>query len=74
MIGEICGAAEEDAAQFLQYEAKKGRSKPNVAFIAGYTAPTMRTMLNAGALTSARKNGAEDKVEALRSGDIYMSP
>ena len=39
MIGEIGGAAEEDAAQFITDEAKRGRRKPMVGFIAGRTAP-----------------------------------
>jgi hypothetical protein len=39
MIGEIGGSAEEDAAQFLIDEAKRGRKKPMAGFIAGRTAP-----------------------------------
>ena len=39
MIGEIGGSAEEDAAQFLIDEAKRGRKKPMAGFIAGLTAP-----------------------------------
>ena len=39
MIGEIGGSAEEDAAQFLNDEAKRGRKKPMAGFIAGRTAP-----------------------------------
>jgi succinyl-CoA synthetase alpha subunit len=35
MIGEIGGASEEDAAQFLIDEGKRGRKKPMVGFIAG---------------------------------------
>ncbi len=73
LIGEIGGTAEEEAAEFISDEARRGRAKPIAGFIAGLTAPPGRRMGHAGAVISGGKGGAADKIEAMKSAGFEIA-
>ena len=69
LIGEIGGADEQRAADYIRREM----TKPVVAFIAGRTAPAGKTMGHAGALVEGAEGSAGDKIEALRSAGVGIA-
>ncbi|HYY63944.1 MAG TPA: succinate--CoA ligase subunit alpha [Gaiellaceae bacterium] len=68
MVGEIGGAEEEKAAEFIGAEM----TKPVVGYIAGFSAPPGKTMGHAGAIISGTSGTAEAKKEALEAHGVRV--
>jgi succinyl-CoA synthetase alpha subunit len=68
LIGEIGGAEEEEAAEFIRARF----TKPVVAFIAGRTAPPGKRMGHAGAITSRSSGTAAEKIAALQKAGVRV--
>ena len=69
LIGEIGGADEQVAADFIRTEM----SKPVTAFIAGQTAPPGKRMGHAGAIISGGEGTAAEKIEALQDAGVAIA-
>ena len=73
LIGEIGGHDEQEAAEYIHHQYKKGSSKPVVSFIAGITAPSGRRMGHAGAIIAGAGASASEKIETLRKAGIQIA-
>jgi len=68
LIGEIGGADEERAADYI----KEHVSKPVAAYIAGVTAPAGKRMGHAGAIISGGSGTAEAKIASLQAAGVMV--
>jgi succinyl-CoA synthetase alpha subunit len=68
LIGEIGGADEERAAEYIREHV----SKPVAAYIAGVTAPAGKRMGHAGAIISGGSGTAEAKIAALQTAGVTV--
>jgi succinyl-CoA synthetase alpha subunit len=68
LVGEIGGAAEEDAAAYIREKV----SKPVVGFVAGLSAPPGRRMGHAGAIVSGSSGTAQSKIAVMKEAGIHV--
>lgn len=69
MVGEIGGADEEAAADYIKHHV----TKPVAGYIAGQTAPKGKRMGHAGAIISGGSGKAEDKIAALEKAGVIVA-
>jgi succinyl-CoA synthetase alpha subunit len=70
LIGEIGGAMEEQAAQYI---AESHYPKPVVAYIAGVSAPPEKRMGHAGAIIMGKHGTAQSKIEAFQKVSVKVA-